>query len=98
MTCEAAADLIGLYTDDTLPEKTRRDLEAHLLSCRECAWEAMTLRITRDRLRGDMPDVVASDAFRARTLQRLFLDNPHAAPAPSAERGGDPYQLPIPLD
>ena len=98
MTCEAANDLIGLYTDDALPETPRRTLEGHLLVCRDCAWEALTLRITRDRLRGDMPDVVASDAFRARTLSRIFADNPHVTPAANGDREADRYQLPIPLE
>ena len=101
MTCEEAADLIGPYVDDDLPEGTRRRLEVHLLSCRECAWDAQTLRITRDRLRADAPDVVASDALRARTLARLLADNPHIqhtqAGTETAAADPTPYQLPIPL-
>ncbi len=95
MTCQDAADLIGPYEDDDLPEATRRRLETHLLACRDCAWDAQTLRITRERLRGDMPDVVASDAFRARTLARLYQDNPHAAEHASQTADPAQYQLPI---
>ena len=95
MTCEDVADLIGPYVDDDLPEATRRRAEAHLLACRDCAWESQTLRITRERLRGDAPDVVASDAFRARTLARLYQDNPHTAEPESPASDPAQYRLPI---
>ena len=95
MTCEDAADLIGPYVNDDLPEATRRRLEVHLLTCRGCAWEALTQRIARERLRGDAPDVVASDAFRARTLNRLYQDNPHTAEPEYPVTDPSQYQLPI---
>ena len=95
MTCEDAADLIGPYVDDDLPEATRRRLEVHLLACQGCAWEAQTQRIARERLRGDAPDVVASDAFRARTLACLYQDNPHAAEPENPVIDPAQYQLPI---
>ena len=76
--------------------EARRRVEAHLLRCRDCAWEAQTLVITRSCLRADAGEVVASDAFRARTLARLLTDNPHCAPG---ETAADPtqYRLPIPI-
>lgn len=97
MTCDEAADLIGPYNDDDLPAGAKANVEAHLLACRACAWDALTLQITRGRLRNDgTGDVVASDAFRARALSHLHADNPHLAPPPS-EGSVDPaqYQLPI---
>jgi anti-sigma factor RsiW len=96
MTCNEAADLIGPYVDDDLPQTTRWHVEQHLLGCRDCAWDAQTLRITRGRLRDGIGEVAASDAFRSRVLARLRSDNPHLAPneeADTAERAQ--YQLPI---
>jgi anti-sigma factor RsiW len=95
MTCEEAADLIGPYVDDDLPAKTRRRVEAHLLLCKACAWDAQTLQIARSRLRGDVGEVVASDAFRARTLHRLLAANPHVAAAETAAADPAQYRLPI---
>ena len=95
MTCEEIADLIGPYVDDDLPSATRRRVEAHLLGCRDCAAEAETLRITRSRLRAEAGEVVASDAFRARTLARLAADNPHLGASEAAVTDPMQYQLPI---
>lgn len=97
MNCGHVADLIGPYVDDELPAATRRRIDAHLLLCTECAWDAQTLRITRDRLRDDLGEVVASDAFRARTLARLLAGNPHLAPPGTAATNTTQYQLPIEL-
>lgn len=81
LTCEQASELISAYTDDDLSAEVRNRVEAHLLHCAACAWEAQTLRITRDRLREGRGEVTASDAFRARTLAALRRENPHLAPA-----------------
>jgi anti-sigma factor RsiW len=98
MNCDEAADLIGPYVDDDLPTEARRRVEDHLLACRVCAWDAMTLRITRDRLREGIGEVVASDAFRARALSHLRADNAHLAPSAEADHADRAqYQLPISL-
>lgn len=96
MTCEEARELVGPYVDDDLPEVTRIRLQRHLLHCQPCAHDAETLRITREHLREQAGEVVASDALRARTLARLHKDNEHlsAEPAP-AEAEPAQYRLPI---
>jgi len=95
-TCEEVFDLIGPYVDDDLPDATRRRLQRHLLACAACAHEAETLRIVRERLRDGAGEVVASDAFRARTLARLAADNGHLAPDPAGStEPAQQYQLPI---
>lgn len=98
MTCREAADLVGPYGDDDLPEATRARLQRHLLNCQTCAHDAETLCITREHLRRQAGEVVASDAFRARTLARLHKDNEHLVvePAP-AETEPAQYRLPIRL-
>ena len=96
MTCAAALDLLGPYVDDDLPTESRRRVEAHLLTCRDCAWEAQTLRLTRERLRDGIGEVVASDAFRARTLARLHADNAHLAPTADVPQP-DPLQFRLPF-
>lgn len=80
LTCEQATELIGAYLDDDLPTETRRRLDAHCLRCQACAYEAHSLRITKERLRGDAGEIIASDSFRARTLRALYADNAHVAP------------------
>lgn len=97
MTCEQAMELIGAYLDNDLPTETCRRVEKHLLGCRDCAYESESLRITRERLKADMDEVLASDAFRARVLAQLRLDNPHLTPAEPAAEDPLQFQLPIPM-
>jgi len=98
MNCNEAVDLIGPYVDDDLPTEARCRVEDHLLACRACAWDAMTLRITHDRLRDGIGEVVASDAFRARVVRRLHADNPHLdAPEAAAVEAAQQYKLPLSL-
>ena len=79
LTCDQATEWIGAYLDDDLPTETRRRMDAHLLRCATCAYEAQSLRITKERLRGDAGEIIASDSFRARTLRALYADNAHVA-------------------
>ncbi len=88
LDCGQAAEQIGAFVDDDLPQEARRRLEAHLMRCPSCAWEAQSLQITRARLRDGIGEVVASDAFRARVLGRLFKDNPHVSPSPAESGDG----------
>ena len=95
MTCHEMRDLMGPYVDDDLPIETRRRVEAHLLVCRDCAWESQTLHIARQHLRENLGEVVASDAFRARTLGRLLSDNPHVSEPEAPAVDPAQYRLPI---
>jgi anti-sigma factor RsiW len=95
LTCEEARELVGPYLDDELSEESRRRLERHLLTCEVCGWEAASLRVTRDRLRSEADEVMASDAFRSRTLRLLRADNAHLAAESAEEPSG--LQLPMPL-
>jgi len=88
-------NLVGLYVDGDLPQEARRRVESHLMGCSTCAWEVQTLLITQSRLRDSGDDVVASDAFRARVLSALIVDNPHVAPVESPTEEPTQYQLPI---
>ena len=97
MNCAEVEDLLGPYVDEDLAVEVRSRVEAHLLTCRACAWEAQSLTITRSRLREGLGEITASDAFRSRALSRILVDNPHVAPtAPTAEEPTQ-YQLPIRL-
>lgn len=95
ITCETAHDLIGAYLDDELAGETRRAVDAHLLRCQACAHEAQSLRITGERLKGDAGEVIASDAFRARTLRALYADNPHVQAENEAVAAPEQFRLPI---
>lgn len=96
--CDAIRDLIGPYADGDLPSEARARVEAHLLRCRDCAWEAQTLTITREALREDDHPTVASDALRARLLRRLYQDNPHCGRPETADADATQYRLPMNLE
>ena len=92
--CDAIGELVGSYIDDLLPAEVRRRVEAHLLSCRECAWETLSLQITRERLREHAgEEIVASDAFRTRTLSRLRAENQHLTALPASDEAPAPEQF-----
>lgn len=94
--CEAIGALVGPYIDEDLPQEARRQVERHLLRCPGCAWEAQTLRLTRERLREGVGETIASDAFRSRVLRRLLLDNPHIGTETGMEEPApEQYRLPI---
>lgn len=96
MTCEQAAELLGPYLDDELPLEARRRVEGHLLTCQTCAWEMVSQRITRERLRDGIGETLAPDAFRARVLARIKADNGHLHTA--HENNSDaPAQYPLPI-
>ncbi len=77
MNDDTIRELLGPYVDDDLPTEAKRRVEEAILASPELAWEVQSLKITRERLRTDAGEVVASDAFRARTLRALYADNPH---------------------
>ena len=77
MNDDTIRDLIGPYVDDDLPAEARRRVETALLASPEMAWEVLTLKLTKERLREGAGESVASDAFRARVLRKLYADNPH---------------------
>lgn len=82
--------------DDELGVETRRAVDAHLLRCHACAYETQSLRITGERLKGDAGEVIASDAFRARTLRALYADNAHVqADAEPVAATPEQFRLPI---
>ena len=96
LTCETCRELIGAYMDDDLPSETRRRVEQHLMRCERCAYEAQSLRITVERLRGDAGEVIASDAFRARVLRHLYADNPHVvSDAEPVDAVPEQFRLPM---
>lgn len=96
---ESLRELIGPYLDDALPTETRRRVESLLLRDKDASWEAQSLRITGERLRGEAGEVVASDAFRARVLHKLRTDNAHLTPVsvPHGENADDPAQYALPI-
>ncbi len=96
LNCEQINELIDAYLDDDLPTETRRRVDAHLLRCPSCAYETQSLRITKERLRGDAGEVIASDSFRSRTLRAIYADNPHVAPdAEPVTTSPEQFRLPM---
>jgi anti-sigma factor RsiW len=91
---ETIRELIGPYVDDSLPAEARARVEAALMQSKELAWEVLTLRLTRETLKSGAGDVVASDAFRARVLRKLYADNPHVTKETEAETEGQ-FRLPM---
>ena len=97
MNDEPIRELLGPYMDDDLPAEARRRVEEALLASPELAWEVQSLKITRERLRADIGEVVASDAWRTRTLRALYADNPHVQCETSETIEPSQYTLPIRL-
>lgn len=100
MNDETIRELIGPYLDDDLPTEARRQVEAAILKSPALAWEVQSLKITRERLRSDAGEIIASDSFRARVLRALYADNPHVAPEESHEtksQEAGQFTLPIKL-
>lgn len=89
-------ELADAYLDDDLPTESRRRVDGHLLRCLACAYEVQSLRITKERLRGDAGEVIASDSFRARTLRAIYAANPHVAPdAEPTVASPEQFRLPM---
>jgi anti-sigma factor RsiW len=76
MNDDAIADLVGPYVDDDLPAELRARVETALLASPQLAWEVVTQRLVKERLKDGAGEVVASDAFRTRLLKKLYADNP----------------------
>jgi len=72
MTCSDSQILFTDYLDGQVPAPLRRDFEAHLRLCQECAERLRGVRMTRDRLasleRQRLPDTFG---FR---IRRLLLE------------------------
>lgn len=95
MNDESIRELLGPYVDDDLPTEAKRRVEEALLASPALAWEVQSLKITRERLRADVGEVVASDSFRTRTLRALYADNPHVqAETPETV---EPAQFTLPI-
>jgi anti-sigma factor RsiW len=95
LTCGQTTDLLGPYVDNELPTESRRRVEAHLLACTTCAWDAHSMRIAKERLKGESEEVVASDAFRARVFGRLLADNPHVTGSEPETVSPEQFRLPF---
>lgn len=91
---ETIAELIGPYVDDDLPAELKARVERAMLASPEVAWEVATQRLVRERLREGTDEGIASDAFRARLLRKLYADNPHLKDTETAETEG---QIALPI-
>ena len=97
MNDETIRDLLGPYGDDDLPTEAKRRVEEAILASPALAWEVQTLKITRERLRTDAGEVVASDAFRARVLRALHADNAHLQTEDTENKINDVGQFTLPI-
>lgn len=70
MNCRSAEPLLSAFLEDDLSQNERRDLEAHLLSCRRCSLAVRELRATLELLQA-VPDVEVSPHFEADLLSRI---------------------------
>ncbi|MGH7680893.1 MAG: anti-sigma factor family protein [Candidatus Eiseniibacteriota bacterium] len=70
MNCRSAEPLLSAFLEDGLSQNERRDLEAHLLSCRRCSHGLRELRATLELLHA-VPDVETSPHFEADVLARI---------------------------
>lgn len=97
MNDETIRELLGPYVDNELPTEARRRVEEAILTSPALAWEVQTLKITRERLRSDAGEVVASDAFRAKALRALYTDNPHLHTEDTETKNLEAGQFTLPI-
>ncbi|MDT7686790.1 MAG: hypothetical protein QOG57_7100, partial [Pseudonocardiales bacterium] len=82
--------LTGAYALDALDELERRQFEAHLTQCPECAREVDELRATAAKL-GIAAAEQPPDALRRRVLAQVAItrqNSPAGGPVPAQPRGG----------
>jgi anti-sigma factor RsiW len=84
MDCEQVASLLNAYLDDELTDELRAGVVGHLLRCRQCAWEAVSLQEIVAALRTAALPTEPREEFRERLLGRLLRDH-RAAVAQTAE-------------
>jgi anti-sigma factor RsiW len=70
MNCRSAEPLLSAFLEDDLSQNERRDLEAHLLSCRRCSVSVRELRSTLELLY-QAPTVETSPNFEADLMARI---------------------------
>jgi anti-sigma factor RsiW len=70
MNCRSAESLYSAFIEDELSQKERRDLEAHLLSCRRCSVAVRELRATI-ALTQSLPAAEVSAHFEEDVLSRV---------------------------
>ncbi len=70
MNCRSAEPLLSAFLEDDLSQNERRNLEAHLLSCRRCSLALRELRSTLELLQS-VPLVETSPHFEADLLARI---------------------------
>jgi anti-sigma factor RsiW len=70
MNCRTAEPLLSAFLEDDLSQNERRNLEAHLLSCRRCSLAVRELRSTLELLH-QAPSVDTSPNFEADLMARI---------------------------
>ena len=84
--CALAAALLPNYLDDELTEELAEQVQAHLIGCRQCAWEVESLRQATAALQASAAEAEPSATLRECLIRRLLQDHraaqsnrPHAA-------------------
>ncbi|MFB3882540.1 MAG: anti-sigma factor [Armatimonadota bacterium] len=96
MDCELAQSLIGDYLDEELSEELRDRVRRHLVQCRQCAWEAESIRETLSALRASSLPTEPTPEFRERLLMHLLKDH-RAAVAGGPRLYGSAFKQRTPL-
>jgi anti-sigma factor RsiW len=85
MNCKLVESLLPNYLDDELSEELSEQVRAHLIRCRECAWEVESIRQSLEALKQASRAEEPSADFRERLLSQLIRDHRTAM-------AGKPYQ------
>ena len=75
MDCKLIASLLPNYLDDELSEELAEQVRAHIIRCRECAWEVESIRQSLEALRRAENAADPSPDFRERLLMQLIRDH-----------------------
>lgn len=90
MDCTLVRGLLPNHLEDELAEEVQREVEAHVIRCRACAWEVESIRRTVGALRRSVAPGGPRPGFRERLLGQLLRDHRAAAARRPQGWGAEP--------
>jgi anti-sigma factor RsiW len=75
MECGLAMDLLASYLDDELTEEAAQQVQAHLIGCRRCAWEAESIRQAAAALWQSAASDTPGEQFREGLLEEVLREH-----------------------
>jgi septal ring factor EnvC (AmiA/AmiB activator) len=94
MDCALVESLLPNFLDEELTEELAQQVQAHLIRCRQCAWEAESIRQSIAALR----EATAANRPRDEARERLWAEvqREHRAAMAARRAGSAPGRPPRP--